>query len=144
MNTVQNISPFGSGPVTVPGIIDTGTLSVVGTTSLDNGNITTNGTGTVTANGIQLQPGAITLQSAVVTFTAAQVLAMTTATSTWLTVVGPTAGMWCSPIRCSITGSTTPFTGGSVSIVLLVLLEWGQQHTRGIHGSHNHQRIHCG
>jgi len=177
MTTIQNISPFGAGPVTVPGIVDTGTLTVAGTTSLDNGIITTNGTGTITANAIglegnatqiRIQPGGpgnpaysiqgiapvasqivqindsgvsttslvytsgaaqtisspvtfnnislglsnpITIQSAVVTLTPAQVLAMTTTPSTWLQVIGPTPGMFCSVIRCSITGSTTPFTG---------------------------------
>jgi len=41
MSTVQNISPFGAGPVTVPGITNTGSLSVAGPTTL-NGTTTIN------------------------------------------------------------------------------------------------------
>lgn len=119
--TISTASEFKANQLSLNAGICTinpsGNITTEGTISTDGAQISSNGSGTLTtshlvSNDITLGlTNPITIQSAVVTLTAAQVLAMTTSPSTWLQVIGPTPGKFCSVIRCSITGSTTAFTG---------------------------------
>jgi hypothetical protein len=117
------ITSDGGGKLNVGEIIPAAGIEAGGTTSLDNGGITTDGNGNLTAASFispmfSIGPASIVLQSVTLSITPAQIYALTTtALSNSITIIPAVAGKCARVITATVTGGGVVFTGGAAPVL---------------------------